>query len=82
MTDPRDFETGFVPRRKGDPPEPKEPKPRCARDGCERVVYKSVVCRKHWDEIPIEIRIRRMNDAMIGQQTAKLATDLEILGLE
>ena len=76
-----DWASGFTPRMVGDPEPTRLPKPRCAVEGCERVVYKSVVCRKHWDEIPIEVRLRRASDALIGQQAAKMATDLEILDI-
>jgi hypothetical protein len=73
-----DWTTGFTPRKVGDSPEPKQPKPRCSVEGCNRVVYKSVVCRKHWNEVPIEIRLKRMSAALIAQQVAKADTDLEI----
>lgn len=76
-----DWETGFTPRLAGDPEPPKLPKPRCSVEGCERVVYKSVVCKKHWQEIPIEVRLRRMSDALVAQQAAKMDTDLTILAL-
>jgi hypothetical protein len=75
-----DWETGFTPRMVGDPPEPKLPKPRCAVEGCERVVYKSVVCKGHWDELPIEMRLRRAADALVAQQVAKADSDLAIMG--
>jgi hypothetical protein len=72
---------GFKPIRVGDPEPPKEPKPRCHVEGCERVVYKSVLCRKHWKEVPIDVRVKRMMDAQLAQQASKIYTDQTILGL-
>lgn len=74
-------EHGFKPRRVGDPPPPKEAKPRCSVEGCSRVVYKSVVCRKHWGEIPLDLRIRRSIDAATAAMASTAASDLEIMGL-
>ena len=75
-----DWETGFTPTRAGEEPE-RQPKPRCAVGGCARVVYKSVVCKKHWDALPIELRLRRAKDAQLAQQLAKADTDVEIIGM-
>ena len=72
---------GFKPMMAGDPPAPKTPKASCAVEGCTRVVYKSVVCRKHWNAIPFKVRMRRAIDAQMAQQTAKIDTDVEIMGL-
>ena len=71
----------FTPRRVGDPEPPKEPKPKCAAPDCTRVVYKSVVCKKHWHELPLELRLRRAMDAMTAQVSATADSDMEILGL-
>lgn len=50
----------------------------CIVKGCVFVAYKHGVCRKHWNEVPIQTRISIATDAMTAAHKAAKKRDTTI----